>query len=103
MANRDESQKIGFLYSNVYQIYKDIQTQSPSQSKKVWNAQDLENLGLKITKFTPPNLKKTKPVTPAQNPAVEDLKSNLNRLQDLHSRLRFMLKELEDLVGKKKN
>ena len=29
---------------------------------------------------------------------VQDLKNNLKSLQDLHSRLRFMLNELEDLI-----
>jgi hypothetical protein len=38
-----------------------------------------------------------KPVSPASDSAVFSLKQNLIALQDLHSRLRFMLKELEEL------
>jgi hypothetical protein len=33
-----------------------------------------------------------------QNPVIESLKNNLKSLNDLHSRLKFMLQELEDLV-----
>jgi hypothetical protein len=34
----------------------------------------------------------------AQRKAIEELKVNLKNLTDVHARLRFMLKELEDLV-----
>ncbi len=34
----------------------------------------------------------------SQNQALTSLKDNLKSLNDLHARLRFMLKELEDLV-----
>ncbi len=117
-ANRDKSQKIGFVYTNIYQIYKaaknapeaEVQAAgeslaSTSESSRVIRAEDLTNF--KITKFEPRALGKVESMTGAPLPKGEnpfdDLKNNLNRLQDLHSRLRFMLKELEDLVGKKKN
>lgn len=38
------------------------------------------------------------PLAQKSNPAVESLKQNLKSLNELHSRLRFMLEELEDLV-----
>ena len=48
----------------------------------------------------PASLAKSLP--PAQQPtaAVNSLKENLKSLNDLHSRLRFMLQELEELVKK---
>lgn len=109
MAARDKSQPAGFVYTNIYEIYKKAQAAAPSKftsESRVLRVQDLGDL--KITKFEPPKLG-SKPQLASQNtPAssrganpFEDLKSNLSRLQDLHSRLRFMLKELEDLVNKK--
>jgi hypothetical protein len=122
MAVRDKSQSIGFVYTNIYEIYKKAQAEgtnssavapsaAPSVSKdsKVLRAEDLGNI--KITRFQPRTLSRAVPVPQARDSAprqlppsgnpFEDLKSNLNRLQDLHAKLRFMLKELEDLVGKK--
>jgi hypothetical protein len=37
-------------------------------------------------------------VMPAQSAAIQSLKDNLKTLNDLHSRLKFMLEELQDLV-----
>ena len=120
MANRDKSQKVGFVYTNIYQLYKTAQNapqaapaaQAPAPAaaatqlksdSRVWRAEELA--GIKITSFQPPQLSRPEKVNPATavpngNP-FDDLKSNMNRLQDLHSKLRFMLKELEDLVNKK--
>lgn len=124
MAVRDKSQNVGFIYTNIYQLYKKAQNAEAGavanagasseaaalkSDSRVWRAEELQ--GVKITKFEPRQFATTKPlITPADvapapkaapvNP-FDDLKSNLNRLQDLHSQLRFMLKELEDLVNKK--
>lgn len=38
------------------------------------------------------------PVPPASNETIRSLKQNLKSLSDLHSRLRFMLLELEELI-----
>lgn len=111
MAVRDKSQNVGFVYTNIYSIYKKAKAAEGAVTgteSKVIRADELTEL--KITKFQPktlgqPILEKQKPAAqataaPRQNP-FDDLKANLNRLQDLHSRLRFMLHELEDLVNKK--
>ncbi|MBI3555374.1 MAG: hypothetical protein HY074_03800 [Deltaproteobacteria bacterium] len=123
MANRDKSQNVGFVYTNIYQIYKKAQNTAPAASgantaaataqkitsdQRVWRAEDLADV--KITKFEPRTLAAARPVlTEADanakalhsgNP-FDDLKANLTKLQDLHSKLRFMLSELEGLVGKK--
>jgi hypothetical protein len=39
-------------------------------------------------------------VPPVANPAIESLRQNLRELNDLHSRLKFMLQELEELSKK---
>lgn len=36
--------------------------------------------------------------TPVADPAIKSLRENLQNLNELHARLRFMLQELEDLV-----
>ena len=109
MAIRDKSQSVGFVYTNIYEIYKKAKAASNiSPNSRVLRAEDLGDI--KITKFQPRTLSRpaaepapvgAAPKLPASGNPFEDLKSNLNRLQDLHSRLRFMLKELEDLVKKK--
>lgn len=120
MAHRDRSQQAGFVYTNIYELYKKAQSASVNLNSRVLRAEDIGSL--RIKKFSPPGLKPHQPIPaprPVPVPAVDasssarqpaprpdpnpfdDLKTNLTRLQDLHSRLRFMLKELEDLVAKK--
>ncbi|MGE4233124.1 MAG: hypothetical protein AB7F43_07330 [Bacteriovoracia bacterium] len=97
MANRDKNENIGFLYTNIHQLYKEIQKTQNNESlssKKVFKAEDIANSNLKVTKF--------KPQAFEQNRALDSLKENVNKLQDLHSRLRFMLRELDTLVKRKK-
>lgn len=120
MSVRDKSQKIGFVYTNIYQLYKKSQNAAAapaagetntakalSSESRVWRPEQLE--GIEIKTFQPRTL--TPHAAPAASPAqapqtaggnpFDDLKANLSRLQDLHAKLRFMLKELEDLVEKK--
>lgn len=115
-ATRDRSSGIAFSNTNVYLLYKKSKAANPmaptaealekAQSGKVIRAEELGNI--QITKFNPQSIGSSMKIANAApvatDPSVkslEDLKSNLNKLQDLHSRLRFMLGELEDLVKKK--
>lgn len=107
MAHRDSTQKIGFVYTNIYQLYKKAKAANPEMpaNTRVFRADEIS--GLKITKFEPRALPKTAPVADGAareakgvNP-FDDLKANLNRLTELHSKLRIMLNELDDLVKKK--
>lgn len=117
-ATRDKSQKVTFVYSNLYQIYKKGQE---AASKHVLKSQDLNEAAKNLVAETAPQAV-IRPYTPAeligkriQKPAVissqanaahsigqksalDGLKNNLKTLNQLHSRLRFMLQELEDLV-----
>lgn len=112
MAVRDKSQRVGFVYTNIYEIYKKAQAASGNlkSDSKVWRADELQ--GIKISKFEPRTLSAKAPAEAPSAPnferaaadganAFDDLKQNIERLRNLHSRLRFMLKELEDLVEKK--
>ena len=110
MANRDKSQKAAFVYTNIYEIYKKAQAAEVApltSDSRVIRADQIADLN--ISKFNPPKLARPESaLQQAQNAALpaganpfDDLKANINRLRDLHSRLRFMLKELEDLVEKK--
>lgn len=109
MAVRDQSQKVGFAYTNIYEIYKKAKhAEVAVSSGKILKKEDLGEV--KIAKFEPRRLNQNplnqpNPVSDLKNGtpnSFDDLKNNLNRLQDMHSKLRFMLKELEDLVAKKK-
>lgn len=132
-ATRDKTQKVAFVYSNLYQIYRkgsDAASTPPEAapaapeaqavpkppgSGKVIKAEDLnaQTTAVRVEKFEAPELlgkrivqkpavlkdiAQASQVAPEQNEAIESLKDNLKQLNDLHARLRFMLKELEDLV-----
>lgn len=124
-ANRDRNQRVAFVYSNFYQIYqkgKQAATEAPSipstgMTSAVIKAGDrrevetFQPLSLLVPKQTrgPAVLEEVKPTAAAlssplesadkmQIDALKSLKDNMKSLNDLHSRLRFMLKELEELV-----
>jgi len=112
-ATRDQSQKVTFLFSNLYQVYKKghqtAKDYKPSQASGIIKVRDKNQVIEKhepvqfITKYVD-HLKQPKlEAVPEsaeiiQKHALLGLKDNLKSLNDLHSRLRFMLKELEDLV-----
>lgn len=117
-ANRDKNQRVTFVYSNLYEIYR--KNQEPVEIKgsgAVLKAGDRHA----VQNYQPLSLLATKPIpkietqstqlhaasarqaqaqaVQAQDAAIQGLKDNLKTLDDLHSRLRFMLKELEELVS----
>lgn len=111
-ASQDKSQKFTFVYSNLYQIYrkeKEVAVHRPSH-QHVLKTADLRESAVRVEPYSPTEFIRPKSVSVAQKPeinlpsqreALEGLKKNLNTLNDLHSRLRFMLQELEELVKNK--
>jgi len=121
-ATQDKTQKVAFVYSNLYQLYRKGKEAAQVSKGQVLKAEDLKNLAaqtepkvdVKITAFTPVELigkRVSKPASiavapvaqsskPTSNPAIESLKDNLKQLNDLRSRLHFMLQELETLTKK---
>jgi hypothetical protein len=148
-ATRDKSQKITFVYSNLYSSYRkgveraregairESDRQSPSaaaealtelatgrpsvqsfESGVVIKARDAKvgqarpaaapvaaPVTPRVSAYTPAELlgrrvsrPQTVPAGKANAQAVEGLKDNLKSLNDLQARLRFMLKELEELI-----
>lgn len=151
-ATRDKTQKITFVYSNLYSIYRkgverardgavqESAATSPSRAAEVLTelalgspapkvfesglvikARDLKETAAapspapaaqpRVTPYTPAELigkRVSRPAAlgnpvapkaaPAGSGAVESLKANLQSLNDLQARLRFMLKELEELI-----
>jgi hypothetical protein len=138
-ATRDKNQRVTFVYSNLYQIYrkgkeaavsadpeaviakykaaesgastlglssgkvlkaKDLNVAAPAESPQpaiaVRAYEPVELIGKRLPK--PASLATLTSAHHVQNDALNSLKQNLNALNDLHSRLRFMLQELEDLV-----
>jgi hypothetical protein len=137
-ATRDKDQKIGFVYSNLYHLYKkgvEAAKAAPEVPQgagfaapasapaarltdapvgltrgkvlKSGHAETIESfrpaelLGKRVELAQKRPVYAPKPQvlrqTPAA-PAIQGLKQNLEKLNDLHARLRFMLQELEDLV-----
>ncbi|OFZ21744.1 MAG: hypothetical protein A2X94_15770 [Bdellovibrionales bacterium GWB1_55_8] len=119
-ASHDKTQKVTFVYSNLYELYrrgKDAAVASPDpapvlsepigfqSSGNVLKAQDLRTgaATAKVEAYAPAEFigkRVAKPdfLPPRDTAAIDSLKKNLEQLNDLHSRLRFMLQELEDLV-----
>ena len=56
-----------------------------------------QQASVRIAAVAPARLPAGKPTNSTPDAALSSLKQNLQSLQDLHSRLRFMLKELEEL------
>src|SRR4051812_45155216 len=121
-ATQDKSQRTTFVFNNLYQLYKKgvaspvaVQTAEVSglQKGKIIKAaeismQDPEKVEIKTYRPVeflkspaqlPKNPAETITVAPKEI-AINGLKKNLNELQDLHSRLKFMLKEIEELTKK---
>ncbi len=146
-AKQDKSQKIAFVYSNLYEIYRKGKA-AASESKgvaghgsgrsdafqseqaplageyapdalqspfAVTSGRVIKSKDLREDQVHKPTQAEIRPFAPAEligkrvqkpevlkqapaNPAIDQLKDNLRTLNDLHARLRFMLKELEDLV-----
>jgi hypothetical protein len=82
---------------------------------KIIKAEEMQNLananaagpiGLRVTRHEPPRLlgkrieanRPTK-VDASRRQAIDGLRDNLRQLQGLHERLRFMLKEIEELTS----
>lgn len=111
-ATRDLSQKFGFVFTNLYEVYRNqpVEVTEPKvedikqtlERAKVIKAHDIHaspDAATQIKTFTPPVFK-AKAAAPAPMDAVASLKNNLHKLNDLHERLQFMLKELEELSKK---
>jgi hypothetical protein len=142
-ATRDQSQKVSFVYSNLYKIYQKgkaeaiaAEVPAPSNSGAVIKASEVSSLSpvesldtpfavnprshilktddlrnqtssVKVAEYNPTAFIGKRVARPAILPpaqqstaAISSLKENLKSLNDLHSRLRFMLQELEELVKK---
>lgn len=120
-ASYDKSQRHTFVFSNLYQVYRkgkkaaqdakisvgeeNVQTHVLKVGNRSIEVKSEVPLERKVEAFRPVEFlrKRTEetklPGAQApSNQAVNQLKSNLKNLDDLHSRLQFMLKELEDLV-----
>ena len=107
-ATQDKNQKFTFVYSNLYQIHQKgkVESEKPVAVSRPAHGQVLKtgdlhsSTGPRVEAYVPTGLlpKRAPARTGTRNEAIESLKENLKSLNDLHSRLRFMLQELEELV-----
>lgn len=114
MATRDTSSKIGFSNTNVYVLYKKAKQEESNQqaaaaayqSGKIIRPED--SSPHKIEKFEPaqiasaPAMHHDEHALFSQLESIDHLKKNMERLQELHSRIRIMLNDLEAVVATKK-
>ena len=135
-ASRDKSQRVAFLYTNLYQLYRKEKGSDQLDKHQVKSGLDkLSMLSFSTdavkratfhsniikagqaeaksvqplaAKYHPRNLENAQPHPldplrlPGADRAVVDLRENVQRLQGLQKRLRFMLNEIDDLSPKKK-
>lgn len=118
-ATRDKSQKTTFVYSNLYRLYQDgreaaREAEVPA-SGRVLKVHDIHAEPLAVKPFKPAEFLEKRVTRPTALPphavplrpvesssqALESLKGNLKKLNELHQRLRFVLQELEDLSKEK--
>lgn len=129
-ATRDKNQNPTFVYTNLYRLYRDgeaerktethvLKTGDHTQEKKSTQVtvkeiektervirpyQPVELIGKRVgAPATPTPASSTaaaRSAVPPTRPEIQSLKDNLQKLNDLHQRLRFMLGELEELAKK---
>jgi hypothetical protein len=114
-ASQDKSQKFKYLHSNLYQIHgkedptpKETAASKYASSSRVIKAEDVNSAPVAVQQkqsYVASEVAGKRVLRPgvisgaqSQSLALEGLKQNLKTLNDLHSRLRFMLEELEDLI-----
>lgn len=92
MATRDRSQGIAFVYANPKHLYN-LLNQAPGTTEST--SQTVPH----PRSFTLPagviHAEEQKKAHEAAQFAIDKLKANLNRLEEMQSRVRFMLSELE--------
>lgn len=116
-ASQDKSQKITFVYLDLYKLQKKMKEKEPEALKQelgsptfslpgktsgqVLKAAQVSQNGVpdRVQPYVPASLigKRVVPAAP-RNEVVESLKENLKSLNQLHARLKFMLEELEELI-----
>lgn len=96
-ATRDQGQKYGFFYQNLYELYRKSADQN--QETPVHDGPAVLKVGtvaLDASESSPES--EATPLEAGTEPTFASLKENLVKLQELHVRLRAMLEELEEVV-----
>ena len=94
MAERDRSQGIGFVYSDISTLLKESKQWDDNAAQPVHFETVSEKDSVTLTKPTAPNS--------SNDESIRQIKGNLERLQGLHHKLHAILGELSDLSNKKK-
>ncbi len=122
-AQQDKTQKIAFVYDNLYRIYRKGTEQAKAapevkaSEKLALNPQPLttepfvirresaivkaNQPNVKVEEYRPMEFLKRAPAT-SSHASIDGLKANLKSLNELHGKLRFLLQELETMVSNKK-
>jgi hypothetical protein len=114
-AERDQSQKFKFVYSNLYQLYQKGKVAAKNAPGVVSGT--VIKAGAKVQPLARPyegrdfsqekriNLQRVHEMRESapEKKAVASLRQNLSELENIQNRLRFMLQELEDLTKHSKS
>ena len=93
MAIRDKSQGHAFIYTNVPAILHNLKKQSEAKSAEQTTEVKVQEPGLKLVDPTAHDeMEITSP--------LHHLKENLEKLNNLHTKLKLMLEDLDKLVKK---
>lgn len=96
-AKRDKNQQVTFLFENLYKIYQDSKNSQRIIKAEDAHAQDqvkpYEPVEMLPRKKLPERMVQT-------DQELDGLRTNLEKLKDLQSKLRFMLNELDELLKK---
>ncbi len=111
-AIRDNDPKSKPVFSNVFELRKNRNNSSPAgaasalpptprpSSRNVLKTQDVKKNTFGEIQVSPyiPSQMNSKRAIAAYRSQTEGLKENLKTLQDLHHKLKFLLKELEEAI-----
>ena len=94
-AYRDQSQGVAFVYTSIYKLYVD--------SKKNGGSGIIQE-PIDVMAFRPRDKNSSregafqKSQINLKSKAMEELETNLTKLRELHSRLQYMISEIQELV-----
>lgn len=111
MAHRDRSQGFGFMYVNMAKILEERDNRAPAKEEAPVLTDNVKTVNFNKDTQVHPDVKRVAKPSAQSNPsafveertkAIEQIKSNLDRLQSLHHRLHTILDELNQITNRDK-
>lgn len=94
-SQKDKTQPIQFVYSNLYQFYRNQPVEASSEPEVIVISESQDqctiDTNMAVTAESAPS------ILEASGSQLDAFKANMQELEELHSRLHVMLSELEDI------